>query len=316
LPKHMDDPDAQPWHDPRREVAEDEGHDGQLMWPDRFGRKEVDALKNALGPYMAAGRLQQQPVPKGGGIIQRDWWRLWDKEEAQSYGLEWNDPKGARKEFPEMRLVVGSLDTAFKEKEENDFNAMTVWGLWIDKNGNRRAMLMFAWAKRLALHGEIVSAKPGENKLQFTARQKAKWGLVEWVADTCKRYNVTRLLIEDKARGGDVADELKRLYARDNWGVELLLPERDKVSRAHTTVPLFADGCVWAPNTTWSEPCLVECELFPKGPHDDYVDTVTQFLNWARIYQLLVRGDEMTAALEDQARHLPPQRSVAEQYGV
>jgi predicted phage terminase large subunit-like protein len=316
LPKDMDDPDAEPWHDPRRETADAQGHDGQLMWPERFGRKEVDALKTALGPFMAAGRLQQQPVPKGGGIIQRDWWQLWDMEQAQSYGLEWNEAKGARKEFPEMSLIIASLDTSFKEKEENDFNAMTVWGLWLDRAKNRRAMLMYAWAKRLPLHGEIVSAKAGEAKINFQDRQKAKWGLVEWVADTCKRYGVQRLLIEDKARGGDVANELKRLYARDNWGVELLLPERDKVSRAHTTVPLFADGCIWAPSTTWSEPCLVECELFPKGPHDDYVDTVTQFINWARVQELLVRGDEASAALADEMKYLPKQQSVADSYGV
>jgi hypothetical protein len=39
------------------------------MWPERFGAKEVEAINPGLGPYMASGRLQQSPQPKGGGIF-------------------------------------------------------------------------------------------------------------------------------------------------------------------------------------------------------------------------------------------------------
>ena len=303
LPK---DDTGEPWTDPREE-------DGELMWPERFGEKEVELLKTALGPYMASGRLQQSPVPKGGGILQRQWWMPWDSVEAQRYGLEWG---AARKEFPEMNLVVASLDTSYKEKQENDFNALTIWGMWFDKAQNRRAMLMFAWAKRLPLHGTVVTAMPGEAKINFQERQKKAWGLVEWVADTCKRYKVQRLLIEDKARGTDVAAEINRMYKRENWGVELLQVNIDKVSRAHATVPLFADGVVWAPDTKWAEAVIAQCAQFPKATHDDYVDTVTQFLNWARTHELLVRGDEMSAALEDEQRYKPQLQSIASQYGV
>jgi hypothetical protein len=132
LPQYEDD---EPWEDPRTV-------DGELMWPERFGEPEVRNLESALGPYMASGRLQQSPTPKGGGIIKREWWQPWDEEEARRYGLEWS---GALKEYPLFSLVVGSLDTSYGEKQENDYNALTIWGLWIDRNKNRRAMLMFAW---------------------------------------------------------------------------------------------------------------------------------------------------------------------------
>jgi len=81
-----------PWEDKRT-------LDGELMWPERFGESEVRALETKLGPWLAAGRLQQMPAPKGGGIIKREWWQPWDQEEAMRYGLEW---AGARKEFPEF----------------------------------------------------------------------------------------------------------------------------------------------------------------------------------------------------------------------
>ena len=215
-----------------------------------------------------------------------------------------------------MGLICASVDTAMGRKEENDFNAMTVWGLWLDRTKTRRAMMMFAWNKRLPLHGKVISARPGEAKVQFEQRQKAEWGLVEWVADTCKRYKVKRLLIENKTRGQDLYDEIKRLYDREKWGVELLPVCGDKVSRAHSVVPLFTDNAVWAPDTRWADEVITQCQLFPKADHDDMVDTVTQFLNWARDNELLLLGDEVSAALEEEMAYRPRQQSVAEHYGV
>ena len=299
--------DEEPWSDPREE-------EGELMWPERFGEKEVTSLENALGPYLASGRLQQKPTPKGGGIIKRDWWQPWDMEEARLYGLEWG---GGRKEFPPFELVAASLDTSYGQKQENDYNALTIWGIWIDRNKNRRAMLMFAWNKRLALHGKVIAQKVGEAAIQFKERQKAEWGLIEWVADTCKRYKVRRLLIENKTRGIDVANEINRLYARENWGVQLINPIGDKVSRVHSIVPLFTDNAIWAPDTRWATDLVItQCENFPKDDHDDLVDSVSMFLGWARENGLIERADEATAAALESAAYKGHQPSVAGQYGV
>jgi hypothetical protein len=46
---------------------------GELLWPERFGRKEIDELKVSLGSYGAAGQLQQRPSPSGGGMFKRHW---------------------------------------------------------------------------------------------------------------------------------------------------------------------------------------------------------------------------------------------------
>jgi predicted phage terminase large subunit-like protein len=321
LPKRDDDGldhfgNREEWIDPRMVDFERDGHDGQLMWETRFGAHEVQRMKALMGPYMAAGRLAQSPSPKGGGILKRDWWPCWGEEQALRYGLVWNTEKGGLKQLPETSLVVASLDTAFKEKEENDYNALTIFGLWIDKNKNRRAMLQYAWQKRLSLHGTMLEKGSQEIQVQFTKRQQEEWGLVEWVAHECKRWKVNRLLIEDKARGGDVANELRRLYARERWAIELLPVEGDKVSRAHTCVPLFVDGAIWAPNTRWAEMVIKQCAQFPKASHDDLVDSVTQFVNWARVNELLIRGDEMTAVMEEDMKMKPRPSSVAEQYGV
>jgi predicted phage terminase large subunit-like protein len=297
------------WEDPRPRDSED------LMWPERFNDFYVRSEEKALGPYLASGRLQQEPHPKGGGIIQRAWWQPWDKIEAQKYGLEWH---GGLREMPHMELVVASLDTAFKEKEENDFNSLTVWGIFLDLARNRRAMLMYAWNKRLPLHGKAVQPLPGELPIVFKERQKNAMGLVDLIAFTCKKYNVKRLLIEDKSRGHDVANELRRLYSRENWGVQLVNPVGDKVSRAHSIVPLFTDDAIYAPNDNiaWAESVIDQCESFPKGSFDDQVDSVTQFLLWARDNEILVRADEASAYQEEQSTFKHREDSVAQLYGV
>lgn len=325
LPQFVPEEGEKPqrWEDPRFYEAMQTKRFGQLMWPERFSEKELDEYRNILGPYLYAGRFQQNPVPKGGGIIKQDWWLVWNNKVANRYGMEWT---AQRKEFPRMDLVVGSIDTAMTEKEESHYCAMTVWGIFKDENKNTRAMLMFGWAKRLELNGQILSKKQykdeetgvvrEESEVTFEARQQREWGLVENVADTCKRYKVKRLLIENKTRGNDIKNELHRLYKRENWGIQMLNPVGDKVARTHSVVPLFTNGAVWAPVTKWSEDVINNVTIFPKGEYDDLHDTVTQFLNWARENEILILSEEASAAIEEDQRYQPQTENVAKMYGV
>jgi hypothetical protein len=54
------------WSDPRQ-------RDGELLWPQRIGTKEITELKLRLGPTGYAGQFQQRPVPAGGAIFKADW---------------------------------------------------------------------------------------------------------------------------------------------------------------------------------------------------------------------------------------------------
>src|SRR5262249_47966282 len=81
------------WQDPRGLDAtgeklpddEREEREGTLMWPGRFGQREVARMKAELGPYFSSGRLQQMPVPDKGGIFQRDWWQVWKTPTTSSH---------------------------------------------------------------------------------------------------------------------------------------------------------------------------------------------------------------------------------------
>jgi predicted phage terminase large subunit-like protein len=183
---------------------------------------------------------------------------------------------------------------------------MTVWGIWSggDQTAqitraptsdgemiavlNRtysedrpKAMLMYAWAEHLELHG-----------------------LVEKVQETMSRYSVERLLIENKASGYSVAQEIRRLYGHEDFAVQLIDPKgNDKLSRVFSIQHLFAEGLIHAPDKTWAEMVINQTAQFPRGKHDDLVDTVSMALRHLRDTGLLIRPAEWTAQLDESRLH-------------
>lgn len=290
---------------------------GELLWPERFGAKAVAELKHTMGRYATASQLQQTPSPRGGGIILDTDWQLWDGEYAQRIGIY--DPKVDEKlPWPEMQFVVASLDTAFGVKQENDFNALTILGVWRDENDLPKIMLMDAWKKRLTLHGTMPPPPPryeneGEHAFQqrYLRMYRKQWGLVEHVVYSCRRLKVDRLLIEDSAKGKDVSEELVRLFSGEKWTNELVAAVLDKVARLYSVQHLFSQGLIFAPDMDWAEGLIRNTSNFPKVTHDDDVDSLSQGLRWLRDSGWALRRDERDRDLEraatlESTRPLPP----------
>lgn len=263
--------------------------DGDLLFPQRFPEEVVERDKAVLGPYATAGQFQQQPTPRGGGIIKSDWWQLWDQPA-----------------YPPFDYIVASVDTAYTTKQENDPSAMTVWGVWsggenkaiptrqITRNGEMlfdlerqytqdhpKVMMIYGWTERLELHD-----------------------LVEKVRETMVDYGVDNLLIENKASGYSVAQEIRRMYSHEDFGVQLIDPKGlDKVARLYAIQHLFSEGLIYAPNRPWADKVIHQTSQFPKGKHDDLVDTVSMALSFLRKNNMLVRGAEWTADLDSSRLH-------------
>jgi predicted phage terminase large subunit-like protein len=268
------DPDDIFWEDKRHE-------EGDLLWPDRFPASEVFKLERELGPYAYAGQYQQTPAPRGGGIIREEWWRTWDKKTAEKNGCEEN-------KYPGFEYILASLDTAYTEKEENDPSALSIWGIFRDQNGNPLIFLMFCWQDRMVLHD-----------------------LVSRVGADCKRFKVDRLLIEDKAAGHSVSQELARLFGSFNFGIELVDPRTgfikspDKVARLQTVVHLFAEGLIHAPDKEWADEMIKQCSLVPRAVHDDLADTCSMALIYLRRSGWAVKKEERAFELEDETKYRP-----------
>lgn len=241
--------------DPRR-------RDGELLQPARFDETWARSQEQRVGPYAWAGQYQQRPEPRGGGIIKRDSWRI--------YGPD--DPIAVKLKFPAFSYVVASLDTALTEKEQNDPSAMVVLGVWTNPDtGFQQVMLVYAWQDRLELHDLVQRTKH--------------------VAD---KYRVDCLLIENKAAGHSVEQELRRLFQRNEWGVVMTdpTPHGAKVSRVHSISHLFFEGMVHRPNTEWGLMVEDQMAIFPRGAHDDLVDAMSGGLRYLRDNGILSRRQE------------------------
>lgn len=264
------------------------------------GEEEVFGLETTTGNYVVWGlassnssQYQQAPEPRGGGILKRDWW--------DAYEL----PIGAPFRHP-FEFIVASLDPAFTAKQENDPSGFTCWGVYND-NGRVRIVLLHAWQKWLELHGQTMERLPGEKNTEYVRRTSDKWGLVEWVAHDCRRLKVNALLIEAKASGHSVAQEIRRLYADNTWGVRLINPGvLDKRARAYAVQHLFADGIIQAPAAPsgdvlvyreWAQMVIDEAAKFRglAGEEDNLVDSLTQALKFLRDNGLATRDEERMA---------------------
>lgn len=258
-------------HDPMRHCSSDPRQGDDLMWPRRFGENEVKKMEINLGPYMSSGRLQQSPTPDGGGIIKRDWWKVWPPE-------DWPEHPDGRVRFPaNMEYIIAICDTAYTDKQENDPSACVVLGVFA-VHGIPKIILMGAWT----------------DYLEFNA-------LLEKIIITCRnpKRKCDALLVEGKASGKSIIQEVKRKCRPEEFSVYELKPDGDKVSRAHAVVPMFAAGCVYAPDFAWADMVIDQCVQFPKGKHDDLVDCVVYGISYLRKSGIALLPEEGSRIIED-----------------
>jgi hypothetical protein len=184
--------------------------------------------------------------------------------------------------LPPVSFVVASLDTAYGDKEENSQSALSIWGLWqhatrhdayriaardgeimrLPADENPKVILMYAWAKHLNLNGEDeekpdfdddgnpVTEKAWNNSPKWLERRQKKWGLLEWVVWSCKKWKANLLIIENKTRGKDVLNELVRLHGDYDIATELNNVDGDKRARLYRVQPIFSKKQVFVPNSS------------------------------------------------------------------
>jgi predicted phage terminase large subunit-like protein len=229
---------------------------GELLWRERFGTKEIEALKVSLGSYGAAGQLQQRPSPAGGGIFKRHWFRYWQPRGANLPPVIVRLPDGTEQaivaiEVPaHVDLQFQSWDCSFKDLLTSDYVVGQVWG--------RLGAMFFL--------GDQVRAR-----MDCPATVRAVRELFQkWPGTIAK-------LIEDKANGSAVI----QMLAHEIPGLLPVNPQGGKIARAAAVSPLIEAGNVYLPHplhAPWVNDFIEECVHFPNGAHDDQVDAMTQAL--------------------------------------
>lgn len=154
----------------------------------------------------------------------------------------------------DAKLCVHSWDTAYKPNKINDPSVGTVWQYGGQNPG---------YYLRDVFHGRI----------EYPVLRRT-------VISMAERDRPMAVLIEDKASGQSLIQDLRSSTSIPVIAIE---PCGDKPTRANEVSAMVEAGLLVLPE---SSPWLVDYESellgFPLAPHDDRVDSTTQFLRWAR----------------------------------
>ncbi len=105
-----------------------------------------------------------------------------------------------------------------------------------------------------------------------------------------KRWDANLVIIEDKNAGTQLIQELK---GDSDLNIKKYNPVEDKVTRMMMGTFMIEGGRVFVPvEAPWLADFKHELLMFPKGKHDDQVDCLSQFLDWAKKHS----GRQITAA--------------------
>jgi predicted phage terminase large subunit-like protein len=183
-------------------------------------------------------------------------------------------------------------------KEKGDYSALTIWNVFYGADGVPGALLRHAWARRLEICGPSMPRQPGETDTAFRARTEYLWGLVEHLDADCRKFKVDELLIENKASGISVAQQMNKLFYGARYRVSHVDPGKtDKIARMLRVVPVFTAGQVWAPADggqfkKFAAEVIDQCAKCPNGTHDDLCDSATYAIYYLRNSGWLERREE------------------------
>ena len=104
--------------------------------------------------------------------------------------------------------------------------------------------------------------------------------LIKAVRTQYYKHSPSALLIEDQGSGTSLIQQLRSQYGISAIAIR---SQYDKVTRLSTVQPMFEAKAVFLPkDEPWLPDLLHELYGFPATRHDDQVDSITQYLTWAR----------------------------------
>lgn len=214
------------WSDPRTEL-------GEPLWPERFGKTELDTMKNDMGAVTASGQLQQNPTPAGGALFKPE---MFEKVTLPNK-FDWS-------------FTVA--DTAYKEKQQNDFTCFVSFGMLAS-----RLYVRGVWMTR-------IKASDVEKPAEAFIRGYMGYG-----------YRAT--LIEPKGHGIYLNQvfSTKHLMIPSEKDLNEFYSDRhlNKVERANNAVPYLSNRKVYLNEEMPDvDTYIQQCLTFPNGRHDDFVD--------------------------------------------
>lgn len=226
--------------------------EGGSYWPEFMSMEDLTATREGSTRSDWAALYLQSPVGEDGNIFVKDDFQDWDEDEP-----------------PECVEVIQTLDTAFSTRSSADYSVIQTWGIFylkqIDDDG-------YAYDEPNVV---LLNSVKG----RWTYPQLRREALSEY-----KTYAPDRVIIENKASGQSLLQDLRQ----NKLPLVPFQPERDKQSRAHAVTGVIERRRVWLPLARkFAAELLQEALEFPRGAHDDLVDSmVMSLLYFTKRYNL------------------------------
>ena len=175
--KMMEDQDADQW-----EIIELPAilPSGKSLWEEYWKLSELQKIKASISPSKWAAEYMQNPTGEGASIINRDWIKIWDRDNA-----------------PKVDYVIQSYDTAFLKSERADFSAITTWGVFYPEGA-------IGDEHYPGNEAHIILLNSVRDRFSFPElKQKALEQYEEWTPES--------VIIEGKASGMPLTQELRSI---------------------------------------------------------------------------------------------------------
>lgn len=155
--------------------------------------------------------------------------------------------------------IIQSWDTAIKSGDENSFSVCTTWG---------------------KLHENFYLLNVFRARLEYPDLKKK-------VIYCATKWNPDLILIEDKASGQSLLQDLKR--ENNDLPLSSVKVKSDKVCRFARVTTLFESGRVFLKqDADWLDEYEKEILAFPYSKHSDQVDSTSQYMYYAIVNHTII----------------------------
>ncbi len=221
-----------------------------LRYPMQRG---VVAYERKIGEALWAARFTAERLQAIKTTVgSRVWAALYQQHPSPDAGLIWRREWFSQRytAVPACQMIIQTIDSAFKTGVANDFTSIATWGQ--TPTGYYLLDLFHA-------------------RVEFPELKRA-------VVDSAAKWKPHAVLIEDKASGQSVIQELRR---ETILPIVAFSPHGSKESRAAAVSPIAESNKLWLPDAaSWLSDWIEEHIAFPNAAHDDMCDTTVMALEY------------------------------------
>lgn len=224
---------------------------GDILWPEREDKKELDQKKLDLGSFGHASQYQQEPAPSEGNLIKKVWFNFFNIA-------------------PRFERMLQSWDCNFKNSQESDYVCGEIWGAHLN-----RYYLIDMFKKKVGIVGTLKAINHFSSKYPEAVKK-----LVENKANGPAVIDLF----------GEILDGLIAVEPQGGKEARVAACS-PSIEAGQVYLPCIGDPTEWNStpinNRTfemfdaimkplWVEDFIKSCITFPKAEHDDDVDAATQ----------------------------------------